>query len=903
VGETNELGDLQDCGEGEDKCFVRYYMDPETGTPKDGKVSRYCSSTATCITEGDVQDYFSIMTTNHHVVAKCCGAEGCNAGTPAKVAPGTYWIQTKGSDKYVTSDKDGLSEKEFSNLDNQKFDIAQVPEPGSDLEGMFSIAPHGVLDDEGSQWTMSEVGKDTYMITGQTSMGFMPIVGRDFFAKFKITATVGGNWEVGWKDKRCPEDASRAIPSAKDPTTCMNKCKQDAACKEIIEWDNDNNRCFFVTQDCPQDALRDGVGFFVYKSKCAGVECAAISQCHLAGTCDVTNGQCSTPLMADDAACDDGDFTTTSDVCKAGTCTGVNLCAGVTCTANSQCHDVGLCNYETGECEEKFKPGGAPCDDEDTQTKDDVCNAGVCKGTNPCEGVTCEALDQCHEPGVCLFETGVCDDKRKPDGTSCDDDDSTTKDDKCIAGVCRGKGKCEDVTCAAMGPCYVKGTCDPETGRCDDPFAEQGAVCDDESDFTVDDVCDGKGECFGTDLCAAVSCADMILDQCMAAGACNRNTGECESQPKQNGVSCDDGDDKTVNDVCVFGECKGTDLCKDVVCAPINSCHEAGECNAETGVCVDNVREDGDPCDDEQDFTDDDECHAGVCVGKQFAQEEPDWESDWFEEAQEVAKDQVTVLPKMVSALGQCTKLYTNWEPTAYKKGKTKALKKHNVQCPPNQVMKGWKLKKDKKKKMIQIKYICCDLSMILGECKESDSGFADHEKGKSWALASHMAVCNQGSVMAGWQMQKSGKAIKMIYNCCGVESPLDKCVAAGTGETKDNGRVQKLWKHKAMCKKGSVMTGWKYVHTGPKKKKKGKVSIKYDCCEVPEVPETLVGLIQNKQRQSLTLNQTLRESTIDLHDHLGPYEEDEDEFGEEEEDFEDVDMHDDGGEHDDEEE
>lgn len=863
------------------------------------------------------------MTPEGPVVAKCCSSESCNGGTPAQIPAGVYWIQVKGSDKYVVAQADGsLAEKEFTNKDDMKFDISHATDAGSDLNGQFSIAPHGIVDDDGTAWTMLEVGKHTYMITGKTSMGLMPIVGRDFFERFVLTRTVGGNWEVGWRDKRCPADASREIPSAKDPTTCMNKCKQDAACKEIIEWDNDNDRCFFVTKDCPQDNLRDGVGFILYKSKCAGVTCPAISQCHLEGMCDVTTGSCSTPLKTDDAGCDDGDFRTTQDVCKAGTCAGTDLCSGVVCAAASQCHDVGTCNYQTGQCEEKFKPGGSPCDDEDTNTKDDQCNLGMCKGIDPCAGVTCEALDQCHEPGMCLFETGTCDDKRKPDGTTCDDGDSTTKDDKCIAGVCRGKGKCEDITCAAMGPCYAEGTCDPETGRCDDPFAPQGQVCDDESDFTVDDVCDGQGECFGKDLCEGVTCADLVLDQCMSAGACDRLTGKCTSQPKQEGVTCDDGDEKTVNDVCVAGSCKGEDLCANVQCAAINGCHEEGECNAQTGLCIDKVKPDEEACDDENEFTDNDKCYSGVCVGTKIGQEEPDLTSDWFEEAEKTAEEQITVMPKMISSMGTCTKLFTNWQKQK-KNGKSQDLRKHQVSCPPNQVLKGWKLKKDGEK--LQIMYTCCDLSLLMDTCEEKDTGFASNKKGSFSNLAPHNVQCSAGQVMSGWQLQNTGKGqIKFLYTCCGVKSPgLQACETDKTEATSDEGGdTTLLWKHKAYCSKGEVMTGWKYVlkegkkndkcdwqcyldrykdlrqafgATNTKKAKKhwkefgerekrdctcpppGKFSVKYDCCKAPEIEEPTgadAGLLQYPQHQSL----------INLHDSLRPYEDDEDEFGREDE-------------------
>jgi len=327
------------------------------------------------------------------------------------------------------------------------------------------------------------------------------------------------------------------------------------------------------------------------------------------------------------------------------------------------------------------------------------------------------------------------------------------------------------------------------TGRCDDPFAAQGQVCDDESDFTVDDVCDGNGECFGRDLCEGVTCADMVVTQCMSAGACDRLNGQCTSQPKQNGVACDDGDAKTVNDVCTNGECHGTDLCASVQCAAINGCHDEGECDAQTGLCIDKVKADEETCDDGNDFTENDKCYSGVCAGMEIAQDEPDTDSEWFEEAKEVAEDQITVMPAMISSLGTCTKLFTNWE--GKKTDKSQALRKHAVYCPENQVLKGWKLKKDGEK--IQIKYTCCDLSLLLGTCEEKDTGFASNKKGNTDNLADHYVACSPGNVMSGWQLENTGKGqIKFNYKCCGVESPgLQACESEKTDKTSDKVEIQ----------------------------------------------------------------------------------------------------------------
>ena len=43
-------------------------------------------------------------------------------------------------------------------------------------------------------------------------------------------------------------------------------------------------------------------------------------------------------------------------------------------------------------------------------------------------------------------------------------------------------------------------------------------------------------------------------DQCLV-GACNADTGQCESLPANEGGFCDDADLCTVNDICSNGSC------------------------------------------------------------------------------------------------------------------------------------------------------------------------------------------------------------------------------------------------------------------------------------------------------------------------------------------------------------
>ncbi len=52
----------------------------------------------------------------------------------------------------------------------------------------------------------------------------------------------------------------------------------------------------------------------------------------------------------------------------------------VTCSAASQCHNVGVCVPETETCTEPFKSDGVACSDGNACTRVDTCQAGACTG-------------------------------------------------------------------------------------------------------------------------------------------------------------------------------------------------------------------------------------------------------------------------------------------------------------------------------------------------------------------------------------------------------------------------------------------------------------------------------------------------------------------------------------------
>ncbi len=327
------------------------------------------------------------------------------------------------------------------------------------------------------------------------------------------------------------------------------------------------------------------------------VVCAAQDQCHVAGTCDPATGACSNPAKADGTACNDGDLCTQADACVAGLCVGANP---VGCTAQDQCHLVGICNPATGTCSNPAAPNGTTCNDGDVCTQTDTCLAGTCSGGDP---VHCVAQDACHLAGVCNPATGACSNPPRADGAVCDDGNQCTQTDRCQAGVCVGTNA---VVCTAQDQCHVAGTCNPATGACSNPAKADGAACNDNSLCTRADAC-LAGVCAGGDpvICTA-------QDQCHVTGVCDPATGVCSNPAAANGAACDDGNRCTQTDTCQAGTCIGAN---PVVCVAQDQCHVAGVCDSATGVCSNLAKADGTACDDASLCTATDLCMGGSCIG------------------------------------------------------------------------------------------------------------------------------------------------------------------------------------------------------------------------------------------------------------------------------------------------
>src|SRR5439155_331742 len=104
------------------------------------------------------------------------------------------------------------------------------------------------------------------------------------------------------------------------------------------------------------------------------VICTASDQCHDAGTCNTTTGACSNPPKADGSVCNDNNGCTQTDTCQAGTCVESNP---LHYTLPIQCHDAGTCNTSTGQCSNPPKADGSVCSDGNACTQTDSCQAGA----------------------------------------------------------------------------------------------------------------------------------------------------------------------------------------------------------------------------------------------------------------------------------------------------------------------------------------------------------------------------------------------------------------------------------------------------------------------------------------------------------------------------------------------
>jgi hypothetical protein len=91
----------------------------------------------------------------------------------------------------------------------------------------------------------------------------------------------------------------------------------------------------------------------------APATCVALDQCHDVGVCSSQAGGCTTPNKADGTACNDGNACTSGETCQSGVCGAPT--STVVCAALDECHVAGTCNPASGTCSNPAKADNSPC--------------------------------------------------------------------------------------------------------------------------------------------------------------------------------------------------------------------------------------------------------------------------------------------------------------------------------------------------------------------------------------------------------------------------------------------------------------------------------------------------------------------------------------------------------------
>jgi hypothetical protein len=408
-----------------------------------------------------------------------------------------------------------------------------------------------------------------------------------------------------------------------------------------------------------------GVAPQCYRFECAQHVCVLQMRtpgaiCHDGDPCTINDvcdgyGRCSGTRMN----CDD-DEPCTRDWCQAGNCrnTPIPGCGpGPSCPEpEPQCTTDESCGYAPqchrfecidGQCVLLIEPVGTDCDDGDACTRNDECDGyGRCIGRerrcddeDPCTDDRCEdgrcynsPIPGCTRPcqsdqdcGQSPYQcetyscvSGHCVPLHDPTGTPCDDGNVCTTGDACdpsgrcvgICDMCDDQNPCTEDSCHPLsgcshypilncvGPCTQDADCPPSTNPCMMPSCQQDGTCtfvprermtpcDDGNPCTGADKCDGEGSCVG--ICDAGICDDQ--DPC-TTDSCHPVTG-CAHEPIPN----------------CLGPCSTPADCPQ----PCSDCFYT-TCSPE-GVCGENPKRPGSPCDDGLPWTTGDACDGqGNCV-------------------------------------------------------------------------------------------------------------------------------------------------------------------------------------------------------------------------------------------------------------------------------------------------
>ncbi len=411
------------------------------------------------------------------------------------------------------------------------------------------------------------------------------------------------------------------------------------------------------------------------------VTCEALNQCHDPGVCNPLSGLCSNPSKVDGSSCNDGNNCTRVDECISAQCIGSDP---VSCPASDQCHLAGQCNTTSGQCSDPPAPDYTNCNDNNTCTSSSLCINAICtpvafvdcSSPNPCVTTWCDEVDGCQaefnedpcDSGNQCYVNTTCNNGTCPiesgDPLFCDDHNGYTIDlcmvysgcahtpvsdcqfcldpiecptMPCMAAVCYLNGTCgyivdvdnlvgcdDSIFCNGQESCSIEGTCMP--GALPD-CADSNGCTTDECDYDTDECVhyvNVNQSCVSENLCSLAAqcnedaeCIPFSFIQCDPAppcqilNGCEPPSGICNYTNMIDGTPCNDTNACTQLDQCLIGQCDGSD---PVICVPLNQCYLQGTCVPLTGICTDPPSPDGTECDDGVFCSPSSHCSNATCV-------------------------------------------------------------------------------------------------------------------------------------------------------------------------------------------------------------------------------------------------------------------------------------------------
>ncbi|MBN2716013.1 MAG: hypothetical protein JXX14_09160 [Deltaproteobacteria bacterium] len=368
------------------------------------------------------------------------------------------------------------------------------------------------------------------------------------------------------KDQCTGECGSCAVPGFEGHCTALDA---GTVCRAAATACDEEESCDGSAKICPPD-----------ETKSIGAACGddVDNDCDNPDTCDI-NGICQPNYAPAGGACTDR-----SGFCKwSPTCNGEGLCTsdsnkedGTACgdPTQTECDLPDAC--QNGVCEYRFRRAGAPCGDQETNTECDA--ADMCDGWGSCNPLLADAgtpcgdatEDECNEADQC-DGAGICDPRWMPDETACGDatNGDCNKPDSCLSGVCASNiipdgticndgestvvFRCSDTDCSATPQQQVVGwSC--TAGECAEVVSPEwedlGLPC------TASQVCtvtESSAACKECDEQQPNVCVDKVATGFYPEGFCSIADGAAQCVYDAMEEDCSKDTEGNIN--CVNGAC------------------------------------------------------------------------------------------------------------------------------------------------------------------------------------------------------------------------------------------------------------------------------------------------------------------------------------------------------------